>query len=121
MTEAIQKNTPSIDLTPTAALLNSGSPKGMYVFFLLSLCKNYFECARDGGENGYSSDSIERATAALIAFCPNRQVRESLWKKYGTERDEGNGFTASVLTVGELISYLSEVLEFEESSTGGFL
>lgn len=107
-----------IDLAPTGALLASGSPKGMYVFFLLSLCKNYFEVMRVQ----HGDSDIDSATAALVAFCPNREKRMELWRLYTKQKNNSEGIlTASVFTIGELISHLSEVLEFEEQSTGGLL
>jgi hypothetical protein len=111
--------TGGIDMGHTAALLGSGSPKGMYVFFLLSLCKNFFESMRDDP----SPRNIDSATLALVAFCPNRVERERLFKFYGDEKgdDNKNTLSASVKTVGELMSYLSETLEFEETATGGYL
>ena len=118
MVDNTVKNVPAIDLTPTNSLLG-GSPKGMYVFFLLALCKNYFECMRAGPE----SNDIEAATAALIAFCPNRAKREEIWAYYIKTRDEQqtSHLSASVYAIGELVSYLSETLEFEETSTGGLM
>jgi hypothetical protein len=118
MTDTIQKPAPSIDLAPTASLLG-GSPKGMYVYFLLALCRNYFETA----VNGADADTLERATGALIAFCPSTQERLRIWKFYIDKKNESgsNQYTASVLSIGELISYLSLVLEFEETSTGGVM
>lgn len=108
-----------IDLTHTNTLLGSGSPKAMYVFFLLSLCKNFFESMRDDP----SPKNIDSATLALVAFCPNRAERERLFEFYTKEKEgeQKNSLSASVKTVGELISYLSEKLEFEEEATGGFL
>jgi hypothetical protein len=108
---------PTIDLSPTASLLN-GSPKSMYVFFLLSLAKNYFESAVSG-----QSGAIENATAALIAFCPNKPKRTELWGLYVKARDDpdNSGIAASVIAVGSLIDYLSEVLEWEEEAVGGVL
>jgi len=119
MSETITKPAPTIDLTPTNSLLASGSPKGMYTFFLLALCKNYFETAITGAD----ADAFERATAALIVFCPSTAERNRIWKFYIDKKNEsgGNQFTASVLAIGELISYLSAVLEFEETSTGGLM
>lgn len=115
MSENNQKPQSTIDLNPIAA--NSmGSPKGMYVYFLLALCRNYFETMKDG-----STISIDSATAALIAFCPNREKRKELWDGYIKEKSHTNTTTSSVYAVGELVSYLSEVLEFEERSTGGLM
>jgi hypothetical protein len=118
MESDVPKPTPSIDLTPTQSLLSSGSPKGMYTYFLLALCRNYFETAKTSDSTG---SDIERATVALISFCPNRQRREELWDYYLDQKKDVNTFSASVHVVGELISYLSELLEFEEYSTGGLL
>ena len=118
MSETISKPAPTIDLTPTNSLLATGSPKGMYTFFLLALCKNYFETA----VNGADADCLERATGALVAFCPSTAERERIWNFYIDKRASGtNQFTASVLSIGELITYLSAVLEFEESSAGGLM
>src|SRR5271157_3083630 len=95
-----------------------GSPKQIYVFFLLSLCKNYFECAI----NGTSDDSLERATGALIAFCPDKDERQRLWDYYLDKKVElKSPYSASVMAIGELVSYLSAVLEFTEQSTGGLM
>ena len=112
MADATSK--PSIDLSLTNSLLATSSPKGMYVFFLLALCKNFFESARDNKD-------MERPLTALVAFCPNRRERERIWLFYEDSKTKTNTFQASIMTVGELISYLSESLEFEESSTGGLM
>jgi len=109
-------------ISPTdagAGGLITGSPKAMYVFFLLSLCRNYFEVMRVSSPEV----DIESATAALIAFCPNRTERERIWKLYVDERDKKprSVTTASVTAVGELVSYLSLALDFEEESTGGLM
>jgi ribosomal protein L37E len=109
---------PQIDMGPTSSLLQQGSPKGLYTYFILACCKNYFECMRSGQD----SFNIEYATTALIAFCPNRVKRQELWDRYQKDKeDTHNTAYASVQTVGELISYLSEMLEFEEQSNAGIL
>ncbi|MDD3645561.1 MAG: hypothetical protein PHR19_08550 [Bacteroidales bacterium] len=99
-----------------------GSPRTMYTYFLLSLAHEYFTTMK----NGESGDTnIDRATAALIAFCPNREMRENLWQFYSEGKKDAYGNknleTASVHVIGELISYLNEVLEFEENVSGGVL
>jgi hypothetical protein len=106
-----------IDMGPMSNMMH-GSPKNMYTFFLLSLAKNYFETVVTKDKA-----SVEGATAALIAFCPNREKRKQLWQVYTETRDKYDGdiISASTLCVGELISFLSEMLEFEEVSTGGML
>jgi len=118
MSETNSIAVPTIDLAPTAALLATGSPKGMYTYFLLSACKNYFEVMRADSDHF----KIESATVALIALCPARDKREELWKFYTDHKaDSGSTLYASVHVVGELISYLSDVLEFLEDSTGAVL
>jgi hypothetical protein len=109
----------SADL-PQGLIGPGASPKNIYVFFLLNLCKNYFETMRTDSDKAGSVDS---ATAALVAFCPDKKTREALWKTYTAEKEKSDGdtLTASVMTVGDLISYLSDTLEFTEKSTGGFL
>ena len=109
---------PSIDMSMTNSLLSGGSPKGVYTFFLLACAKNYFEVMREN-----STDfNIEGATVALIAFCPNRAKREELWDFYTQHKtDTKNTVYSSSRAVGELISYLSEVLEFEEQAYAGLL
>ena len=104
------------DFTPTTGMAG-GSPKTLYVFFLLNLCSRYFEVMRAG-----ETYDIDAATASLVAFCPDREKREELWKTYMIEKQKTNSsVTASVLVVGDLISYLSEIMEFTEKSTAGFL
>lgn len=118
MSDSNNTSTPQIDLAPTAALLSTGSPKGMYVYFLLAACKNYFEVMRGDPDNF----KIENATVALIALCPDRTKREELWAYYIESQTTSNStLYASVHVVGELISYLSDVLEFLEDSTGALL
>jgi hypothetical protein len=116
----------SSDLAIPQNLVGPGSsPKILYVYFLLRLCSNYFETMRVDSEQ---SGNIDAATAALIAFCPDKTTRESLWFTYKntkTKKDdkgeELGTLTASVMAIGELISYLSETLEFTETVTAGFL
>jgi hypothetical protein len=110
----------------SSALSSGASPKGIYLIFLLNNATNYFLTMRTSRDDG----TIEQATAALLAFCPDASVRENLWKRYtrivtGEEQVGGVGgsnvVTASVMVVGDLVSYLSDTLEFTEKSTGGFL
>jgi hypothetical protein len=104
------------DFTPNTGMAG-GSPKTLYLFFLLNLCSRYFEVMRAGEQF-----DVDSATASLVAFCPDREKREALWKMYVDEKTKTNSsITASVLVVGDLISYLSEIMEFTEKSTGGFL
>jgi hypothetical protein len=110
----------------SSALSSGASPKGIYLIFLLNNATNYFLTMRTSQDSG----TIEQATAALISFCPDKEIREQLWQRYtniitGVEQGAPIGgsstVTASVLVVGDFISYLSNTLEFVEKSTGGFL
>jgi hypothetical protein len=109
------------DMPSLQSLTGPGSsPKQLYVFFLLRLCSNYFETMRmSSGDMG----NVDAATAALIAFCPDKGIREAIWNSYVNQKkkDDGNTMTASVNAVGDLITYLSESLEFVETATAGFL
>jgi hypothetical protein len=110
---------PASDGTLPQNLVGPGSsPKLLYVFFLLKLCTTYFDTMRDGSDHPMNVDS---ATAALIAFCPDKVTREKIWGVYTSKKDSEGQITASVMAVGELISYLSESLEFTETVTAGFL
>lgn len=99
-----------------------GSPRTMYTYFLLSLAHEYFTTMKSGDSG---ETNIDRATAALVAFCPNREMREHLWNFYSESKKDRYGNknveSASVHVIGELISYLNEVLEFEENVSGGVL
>ena len=110
----------------SSALSSGASPKGIYLIFLLNNATNYFLTMRTSQDSG----TIEQATAALLSFCPDQVIREKLWRRYtniieGKEPGAPIGgstvVTASVLVVGDFISYLSDTLEFTEKSTGGFL
>lgn len=107
----------SLDST-SGALLGGGSPKTLYTFFLLNLCKQYFEVML---QTELKPNNIDASTYALVSFCLNREKRESLWKMYEElrEEDRRNTMFASTRTVGELMSYLSETLELEEEAVGG--
>ena len=105
----------STDL-PMTVMGQGSSPKILYVYFLLNLCRDYFNTMRTG-----QGGDIDAATAALVAFCPDKKERERIWKVYTSTKDRDGTTTASVMAVGELITYLSDTLEFTEKSTGGFL
>ena len=107
---------PSTDFTPTTALIG-GSPKMMYTFFLLSECKNYLAAMKTP-----NNVNVDTTTNSLLAFCPDVATRDRLFSSYirRKEKEQLDDVTASILTIGDFQAYLSEVLEFTESSTGGF-
>jgi hypothetical protein len=105
-----------------------GSPKMLFQCFYYNLAQHYFETLRTTQDAG----NIEQSTAAIIALCcPDKDKREQLWKRYtlimeGKDPDvmkvgESQVVTASVLVIGDLTSYLNEVLEFTEKSTAAYL
>jgi hypothetical protein len=119
----------------SAAMSGGASPKGVYLLHLLNLEREFFHvmcspqvCSHCGNSN---NSNIEAAIATLIAFTPDELKQKQLWALYtklirgeleGQEQIGGNTITtASVLTMGQLTIYLSDVLEFTEKSTGGFL
>jgi hypothetical protein len=108
----------------SSALSSGSSPKGIYLIFILNLANNYFLTMRTSQDMG----TIDQATAALIAFCPDDKKRKELWSEYdslksGDDTHIGGSstVTASVMVIGNLVSYLSDTLEFTEKSSGGFL
>jgi len=114
-------NEPTISLSSGAgSTISGGSPKIIYTIFLIGLCKSHFESMAPD-----KLVEVNYKTAALIAYCPNRDKRNELWETYSNEigknPSESEVVSASVHAVGELMSYLNSVLEFESSSTGMIL
>ncbi len=99
-----------------------GTPSQIYLLFVLSLCKSYFNAVVT-----LDNRQIDAATAALISFVPDRETRNRLWDEYTKKKIlyEGSGepstLGASVYAVGEVVSHLSDVLEFTTTSSGAFL
>jgi hypothetical protein len=104
------------DFTPTTELMG-GSPKMMYTFFLLFQCGKYLDAMRTP-----DTIDIESTTASLLAFCPDIKRRDELFDKFKERSKDAKigKITASILTIGDLTAYLSEVLEFTERSAGAF-
>jgi hypothetical protein len=99
-----------------------GSPSEVYLLFVLKLCQKYFDSV-----STLDSKQIDASTAALISFVPDEKARVKFWEEYTKKKEEleyqgaGSVLSASVLSVGNVISYLSEVLEFTTKSYGGLL
>lgn len=119
-------NIPSAAAGGIDSTMAMGSPKITFQLFYYHVAMRYFETLRESRESG----TIDQATAALIALCcPDKSKREELWKRYtdiieGREQGTGIGstaVTASVLVVGDLTTYLNDVLEFTEKSYGAIL
>jgi hypothetical protein len=109
------------DLAASTALISGGSPKTLYTSFLLGLVREYFGLIM---ASEVSDTQIESGFSCLVAFVPDREVRQKIWDLYIERR--GNEGTqefrlAAVSCTGELVDYFSEVLDLTESSSGAFL
>ena len=95
-----------------------GSPSEVYIFFILSLCKEYFTSISE-----LNKPQLDARTAALVAFVPNDNVRQNIWAQYTKMKDDYPNATlsASVHAVGAVVSYLNESLEFTKESTGAYI
>ena len=106
----------SSDFTPTTDLL-SGSPKNMYLFFLLQRAGKYLDAMMNP-----EGINVGTATASLLVFCPNEKKRDEFLDKFhNLSKDPKVGVnTASILVIGDFQAYISDVMEFTSKSTGGF-
>jgi hypothetical protein len=107
------------------AMSGAASPKLLYTSFLLGMCRDYFALMLRP-ESELSNQTIDKATATLIAFCPDKQTRVKLWEEYIVKTkeagdDSGKVATASIHTIGDLIDFLTSVLDLSDSASAGFL
>ena len=95
--------------------LPNGTPKDKYVDFFFSQFAYYTSVVRENDEN-----KINNATVALMTICPDKEIRERLFKAYTEKRNNSGGdiATASADLAGDFMSYISETLEFTEKSYG---
>lgn len=92
------------------------SPSFMYSFIIFrEWCSWSERVAASTNEEG-----IDKATAVLLAICPNNEKREELWEIYTKKKSEGEAITAATVAAGGLMSYLADILEFTTSSWGAF-
>jgi hypothetical protein len=111
-----------IDDPTISAATGGGSPSEIYLLFILGLCKEYFKAV-----STLEPKAIDASTAALISFVPARTIRERLWREYVEKKEAFKGqaaaatLSASVYIVGEVISELSELLEFTAEGHGALL
>lgn len=95
--------------------LSIGSPKDKFVDFFF----NQFGCYTEVIRSENSDEILDKATAALLAICPDIKKREDLFSEYTKEKAKGGGISsASVTLAGNFMSYISETLEFTEKSYG---
>ena len=112
----------SSDFTPTTDLIN-GSPKNMVTYFLLNRCNEF---SRD--IKSHDKIDVSAMTADLLSYCPDEKEREKMWKEFTKRKDEevegydkqARELNAAILTKGDFWAYICRVLEFTESSNGGF-
>lgn len=99
------------------ALQGNGSPKSLYTLFVLRLMNNYFETMRRPSEDE-TGDNIERATIALITFCPVPSERKRLFDMFdrAIQANPGDISRPSALVIGELITFFSGQLDLVEET-----
>jgi len=96
-----------------SASSSMGSPKDRFVEFYFEEFKCYTAVMRSGGDQ----ETLDRATAALLAICPDATKRKELFREYTKEKGEEDGLLAASSTLaGNFMSHMSEMLEFTEKS-----
>lgn len=96
-----------------------GSPNVMYSAFLLFEAHEYMKMMRESPD---LIKNVDAGTAAYIAHYPDREVKARLFKQYAEEKEKpGNTkVTASILVISEMMSNLTDVMEWTNKSFGGF-
>jgi len=92
--------------------MSGGTPKDKYVDFFFNQFGCYTNILRSETDEGI----LDRATAALIAICPDVALREELFKKYTEKKGIDGVTTASAGLAGNFMSHISDTLEFTEKS-----
>jgi len=93
------------------------SPSSIYTYIIFREWCSWSDrvSSAPGGEE------IDKATAVLLAICPDIKKREELWEAYSKYKfEDGDALTAATKAAGGLMSHLSDVLEFTSSSYGAF-
>lgn len=113
----------SSDFTPTTDLIN-GSPKNMVTYFLLNRCNEF---SRD--IKSHDKVDVSAMTADLLSYCPDVKEREKMYVDFVKRKDDEGTLgrnaaerelNAAILCKGDFWAYICRVLEFTESSNGGF-
>jgi hypothetical protein len=96
-----------------------GNPTVMYSAFLLFEAHEYMRILRESPD---IQKNIDAATAAYIAHYPDRIVKQRLFELYEEEKKKPNSnkITASIITISEMMSCLSDVMEWTQKSYQGF-
>lgn len=107
------------DFETSSALNAESSPKTTYTFLLFGLEREFFGQIISGTS---TEQQISDGFACIVAFCPDKPIREKIWKEFVDMRSNGKSARdASILSLGSLTDYLAECLDLTESSMGGFL
>lgn len=98
-----------------------GNPNLMYSAFLLVECHEYLTMMRETSKKDLD---IDAGTGALLAMYPDRGVKKKLQDMYvdlkADPKNEGGKLNASILTISEMMSCLSDVMEWTLKSYQGF-
>lgn len=98
-----------------------GNPNLMYSGFLFVEAHEYLAMMR---ENSDKIRNVDAGTGALLAMYPDREQKKKLQEMYlNLKKDpsnEGGAVNASILTISEMMSCLSDVMEWTAKSYGGF-
>jgi hypothetical protein len=97
-----------------------GSPRILYTTFLLGMLREFFGLIMSGDP---TSKQVDNGISCLIAFVPDKAVRDNIWNEYTKNVEENPNLTtsAAIQATGKLIDYFTDVLELTSSSTGAYL
>lgn len=106
-----------VDVVSNQLTASAGSsPKAMYSFFMLGLCKEFYSSL--GVDN---PDLIAQRAAGIIAFLPDPALRAKLWDEFETLSLTDKPTTAAVVVIGQVIDVMAEQLEWSTSANGSYL
>jgi hypothetical protein len=107
------------DFEVSNSLNAESSPKTTYTFLLFGLEREFFGQIISGAS---TEQQISDGFACIVAFCPDKPIREKIWTEFTGMKKEGKPTReAAILSLGSLTDYLAECLDLTESSMGGFL
>jgi len=108
------------DIDSTRNISEAGSPRVLYTTFLLGLLREFFGLVMS---SDVPRSQIEDGFSCLIAFCPDKNVRTKIWKNYleRIENSDDKVRSAAIQSTGEMIDYLTSVLDLTSVSNGAYL
>jgi hypothetical protein len=103
------------ELTSDINDMAGSSPKTIAAVSVLRLYEKFFDYMSIN-----PNVNVERMTAALLISCPEKAIRERMWKLYLKERDAPGGgeVNAAIYAAGEWYEYMSNAMGLNEKSTG---